>query len=119
LATRGTATGFNSGLWSWSTDGTNFTQFGASTASVSTTFAVATVDFSAVTALNNAPNAFFRYTLSGGTTAAGNNRIDNFQINASAISAVPEPTSMALLTVAGCTGLIAGYRRRKANKTAA
>jgi hypothetical protein len=53
-----------------------------------------------------------------GTTAAyattGTFRLDNI-----AISGVPEPTSIALLSVAGAAGLAASYRRRKAKKSAA
>ena len=56
-----------------------------------------------------------------GTTAAysvnGTFRLDNIAI--SGTSAVPEPTSIALLSVAGFAGLAASYRRRKAKKTAA
>jgi len=84
FATRGTGTGFSSGLWSYSTDGTNFTQepSNTNTALTTTTFVLKTVDFSAVTALNNAPTVYLRYTLSGATGASGNNRIDNLQLNA-------------------------------------
>jgi len=53
-----------------------------------------------------------------GTTAAystgGTFRLDNISI-----SGVPEPTSIALLSVAGVAGLAASYRRRKAKKSAA
>lgn len=56
-----------------------------------------------------------------GTTAAysvnGTFRLDNIAING--ITAVPEPTSIALLSVAGFAGLAASYRRRKAKKSAA
>ncbi len=56
-----------------------------------------------------------------GTTAAystgGTFRLDNISINGT--TAVPEPTSIALLSVAGVAGLAASYRRRKAKKSAA
>jgi hypothetical protein len=56
-----------------------------------------------------------------GTTAAygtgGTFRLDNISINGT--SAVPEPTSIALLSVAGFAGLAVSYRRRKAKKSAA
>jgi hypothetical protein len=56
-----------------------------------------------------------------GTTAAystgGTFRLDNIAI--SGITTVPEPTSIALLSVAGFAGLAASYRRRKAKKSAA
>jgi hypothetical protein len=50
-------------------------------------------------------------------STAGTFRLDNISINGT--SAVPEPTSIALLSVAGFAGLAANYRRRKAKKSAA
>lgn len=109
FATRGTATGFDTGTWSWSTDGVNYTTLtGVNTATRNTTFAVQTVDFSSVSALDNAPNAYLQYTLSGATTSGGNNRLDNVQFNA---MVVPEPSTLALAAVAGLL-LAAGARRR-------
>lgn len=117
FATRGTTTGFNSGVWSWSLNGSSFTVIpGVNTATTSTTFATTSVDLSSINALDNAATVFFRYTLSGGTGSSGNNRIDNFQINASQITAVPEPTSMALVGVALAGGLLRTYRRKKSAK---
>jgi hypothetical protein len=106
FATRGTSTGFTIGLWSYSTDGgTSFTAAGLpNTATASTTFALATADFSGITAVENASNVIFRYTLDGATGASGNNRIDNIQINA-----IPEPAA-ALLGALG--GLVLLRRRR-------
>ena len=104
-AHRGTATGFNAGGWSYSTDGTTFTALaGSPTPTVNTTFALATADFSAITALDNATTVTLRYTLSGATAATGNNRIDNLQVNA-----VPEPAAAVL----GSLGLLVLLRRRR------
>jgi hypothetical protein len=50
----------------------------------------------------------------GGYSTTGTFRLDNI-----AIRGVPEPTSIALLSVAGFAGLAANYRRRKATKSAA
>ena len=47
-------------------------------------------------------------------STAGTFRLDNISI-----SGVPEPTSLALLSVAGFAGLAANYRRRKSKKSAA
>ncbi|MBI3853461.1 MAG: PD40 domain-containing protein [Verrucomicrobia bacterium] len=98
--TRGTSTGFTSGTWAWSTDGINYTTLtGVNTATTNTTFSTATADFSAATGSNNAATAYLRYTLSGATTAGGNNRIDNVQLNASPL--VPQdlgPHALAGLT---------------------
>jgi len=107
FAGRGTATGFNTGSWSWSTDGINFNPIGGNTATVSTTFALLTQDFSAADGLDQAASVTLRYTLTGATSNSGNNRIDNLQINA---SPVPEPSS----SVAMLTGLaLLGWRRRR------
>lgn len=79
--TRGSGTGFSQGTWSWSTNGTTFTQVpGVNTATQNTAFAARTVDFSAFAALNNASTVVLRYTLSGATSTNGNNRIDDFSI---------------------------------------
>jgi hypothetical protein len=80
FARRGTSTGFTTGLWSYSTDGTTFTQFGSNTATTSTTFGSATQQTTA--ALNGAATAYLRYTLSGATNTSGNNRIDNLTFTA-------------------------------------
>ena len=108
FATRGTSTGFDTGIWSWSTDGTIFTVVaGVNTATRSTTFALATVDLSAIDDIDNAASVTLRYTLSGASGSGGNNRIDNVQINA---TPVPEPSASALLALAAL-GL--GVRRRR------
>ncbi len=106
FATRGTSTGFNTGTWSWSTDGLSFTSVTGNTATTSTTFALATLDLSAVDAIDNSPSVTLRYTLSGASSSSGNNRIDNLQINA---SAVPEPSVPAAL---GLGYLLLARRRR-------
>ncbi|MEK0448076.1 MAG: hypothetical protein RL088_344 [Verrucomicrobiota bacterium] len=83
LFTRGTTTGYNSGTWSWSADGANFTAIqGLNTASRSGSFQTVplTVDVSAVGDLNNLPSIILRYTLSGATDPAGNNRIDDLTV---------------------------------------
>ena len=110
FATRGTATGFNSGVWSWSTDNSTYTTLaGVNTATRTTTFGVATADFSTELGLNDSATAYLQYTLSGATSSSGNNRLDNIQFNATPI---PEPTSLSLL---GGIGLLAWQiiRRRK------
>lgn len=104
FATRGTSTGYDSGIWSWSIDGTNFTPVSGNTATRNTTFALTSVDFSAVDDLDGAAAVTLRYTLAGATSASGNNRIDNLQINT-----VPEPAA----TLLGAFGLIGLLRRRR------
>lgn len=121
FATRGTGTGFDTGTWSWSTDGLSFTALdGVNTATQMTTYSLATADFSGVSGLTDASDAFFRYTLDGATTASGNNRIDNLQINASgaSITAVPEPGSIAILCLAVGIATGGGRIRRRAAQRA-
>jgi hypothetical protein len=105
FATRGTGTGFNAGQWAWSNDGASFTDIGGNTATTSTSFGLASVDMSAADAIEGDATVFLRYTLDGATTASGNNRIDNLQLNA-----VPEPATLALFAAGGCALLM---RRRK------
>jgi len=108
FATRGTSTGFNAGQWSYSTNGTSFTDFGSNTATTSTSFALASPG--TTTGLDNAATAFLRYTLDGASSVSGNNRIDNLQI-----TAVPEPSTWALIGI-GAFVMIWNLRRRRALK---
>lgn len=86
FATRGTATGFDTGLWSFSTDGANFTALtGINTATRNTTFLTRSVDFSPFASLNNAAEVVVRYTLSGATSDGGNNRLDNLVFQATTL----------------------------------
>lgn len=111
FATQGSNEGFNAGTWAWSVDGSSFMNLeGVNTAST-TSYSLATVDFSSVSGLTDASDAFFRYTLDGATSTNGNNRIDNLQINAT-MTAVPEPGSTALLSMIGGAGAI-GHRMRR------
>ena len=113
FATRGTATGFDNGTWSWSTDNLTYTALvGVNTATHSTTFALApVVDFSAISAIDNQSTVYLEYTLSGATSTSGNNRIDNLTVSA---TAVPEPTSIALAALGGFSILgISIFRKQK------
>ncbi len=81
FATRGTSTGYTTGTWAWSTDSVTFhTLAGVNTATTGTTFVNRTVDFTG-TGVDNAPIVTLRYTLSGATGTAGNNRIDNLALS--------------------------------------
>lgn len=89
-ATRGTATGFNTQTWSWSTDGTDFTDFW--TVNDISTSAFQARSFSGLTTLDDAENAFVRVTFEGASASTGNNRLDNITF-----AAVPEPSVVLLL----------------------
>ena len=81
--TRGTATGYTTGTWSWSVDGTTFTTIaGLNTVLTASEFAPlpTIVDFSNIPAIHNAASVTLRYTLTGATGATGNNRIDDVKI---------------------------------------
>ncbi len=95
--------GFNNNQFSWSTDGTNFTNFGAAF-DPGTAFGIITFDLSAVNALNHAAFVALRITFNGATSNGGHNRIDNIQLNA--IRAVPEPTRLGVAMLLSLTGLI-------------
>lgn len=105
FAVRGTSSGFDSGLWSYSVDGVDFIASGDNTASRATSFSLATV---ATAGLDGATTAYLRYTLDGATTAAGNNRIDNLTLSATVI---PEPGTYALLFGSAILGMVALRRR--------
>lgn len=78
------ATGFTTGTWSYSLDGTTFNPItGGAIPVTSSTFAVKTLDLSTLNDLDGAATVTLRYTLSGATGAGTNNRIDNLLVTAS------------------------------------
>ena len=84
FACRGTATGFNSHVWAYSTNGTTFTDLpGNNTSSRESTYALKTVDFTGFTAIDDQPVVYIRLTVDGATSGSGNNRFDNIKIDAS------------------------------------
>lgn len=104
-AQRGTSTGYNSRVFEYSVDGgDNWTDVGAYTGSagaLSATWTLVSIDLSAVSGLDNNPDAMFRLTYSGASSSSGNNRWDNFYVQGTLI---PEPSTCALLFVGlfGC-----------------
>lgn len=110
-ATQATNTGFSLQTWSYSLDGTLFTDFdtfapgGGSGGTVTyATNGVVTLDTAALSVLDNEAAVYIGVTFSGASASSGNNRLDNIQF-----TAVPEP-SAALL---GGLGLLALLRRRR------
>jgi endonuclease I len=93
FTTRGTSSGFSTGTWSYSVAGGGFTTIaGVNTATTSTTYALATVNLTAINAVDGQSDVRLRYTLSGATSAVGNNRIDNLQVNATQTNDTTPPT---------------------------
>jgi len=82
FATRGTSTGFNTHQWAWSTDNVSYTNFGTNTVNNTSTFLLRTLDLGAIDALDQAVEVYIRLTVSGATSATGNNRLDNIVLDA-------------------------------------
>ena len=82
-ATQKTTTGFSSQVWEYSTNGTTWTA-AQTISTIPAAFAVTTL--TTITGLDNASTAYLRLSLTGATATAGNNRIDNIQLNASSSS---------------------------------
>jgi hypothetical protein len=72
-ATQRTSSGFTTQQWAWSIDGTSWTDIDAITPPSS--FALRSL--APLTALDSAVDAYLRMTVTGSTTATGNNRLDN------------------------------------------
>lgn len=106
-ASQRTNSGFTSQAWSYSTDGVNWTDH--QTVS-NLPLAFATQTLGAITGLDGATDAYLRLTLTGASSATGNNRLDNIQFNA---TAVPEPTSMLLAGSVALGGVFLRLRRKR------
>jgi len=89
-ATQRSGTGFTTHLWETSPDGSIWTAAETKTITA-TSFAATTL--TTITSLDNASTAYLRLTVTGATATAGNNRLDNIQLNATA--AVTAPTVSA------------------------
>jgi hypothetical protein len=113
LTAQRTSAGFTEQAWQWSLDGLSYNPIGSFFAgtnpgNIRDTFAnTGVLSFSGITGLNNATTAHVRVTFTGATSGSGNNRMDNVQFNA-----VPEPSTYALLALAGA-GLAGHLMRRR------
>jgi hypothetical protein len=105
-ASRGTATGFTTHIWDYSTDnGATWHALNTHAATMTATWAVHTVAIGDVFAGTSGHESnLLRLTVDGSTNTGGNNRIDNMQIN----GILPEPATLVLLAIGG----LALIRRR-------
>ncbi|MGA0848654.1 MAG: DNA/RNA non-specific endonuclease, partial [Chthoniobacterales bacterium] len=100
-AAQRTSTGFTSQTWEYSPDGVTWTPLATldSTTITSSFASTGVITLPAVTALDNAPEAYLRVTVNGATATSGNNRIDNIQLVAGDYAS-PDTTA-PVITVAG------------------
>jgi len=101
-----TAGASSSQTWAWSLNNSTFTALGTQPSALGGTFATRTADFSGVTALNGQTDVYLR--LSFGEKDA----FDNIQV-----TAVPEPTNMALALFGVGFAAVAMLRKLKAESS--
>ncbi len=95
-AARRSATGFNSQVWEFSTNGVDWQPL-QTVDSITDSYAMVALE--TTTALDNAANAYLRLTVSGASTSGGNNRLDNIQFVAGNYT-LPDTTA-PVITVLG------------------
>ncbi|HEY5296762.1 MAG TPA: hypothetical protein VIK59_02455 [Verrucomicrobiae bacterium] len=121
FATRGSSTGFNTHVWSYSTDGTTYvTLTGNNTAVTTSDFVTKTVDFTSFSALNDDASIFIKLTVNGAGSSSGDNVFDNIQFNAETyIAVIPEPAEYGLISAIGLLGICGAgiWRKQRAAST--
>jgi hypothetical protein len=112
-------TGFTFALMQFSIDGTTFSDIPPGPPPFpgppTNTFNTYTISFGGSSVWNN-PNFAFRLILNGASNADGNVRFDNIVVEGTPIGpAIPEPTTMLLLST-GLAGIAARNLRRRKNR---
>ncbi len=79
-AAQRSATGYTAHAWEYSTNGTNWIPVQVVNPIPA---AFGTITLTTITGLDNAADAYLRFSASGATAVAGNNRLDNIQLSAS------------------------------------
>jgi hypothetical protein len=110
-ATRISASTTGTETWSYSLDGTNFSSLTSLTSLSQGSFGTQTLNLSSLSgsALDNQSSFYLRMTIGTGTSASY--AFDNFQLTGTA-SAIPEPSTFALLGGLGALGFGLSRRRR-------
>lgn len=118
-AQRGTSSGFTTETWSYSTNGTDFTEVETITGTNQTEFLLRTVYFSAAV-LNDAAEVYIKLTVDGATNATGNNRIDNvvFRANVSGPDVYPPHISNVTVTDSNAVAVVFNEELDNATATA-
>lgn len=118
FASRRSFTSFEDVAVDYSTDGVNFTSFAGNFAGprgdrndlVGNPFTLKTIDLTGL-GFQQVPTAFVRLTFSGATSGSAAFDIDNVAVNA---ATVPEPASLALVSLGCGLGVVLKKRRRRA-----
>lgn len=109
---RSDAESFTSGIWSYSTNGVNFTTLpGVNTCSDSlqTYASRQVVDFSGIGSLDNAPSITLRYTLTGAALPDEFVTIDNLQINATPLPCPADIDGNGIVNIADLLAVISNW----------
>ena len=117
LSAQRSSTGFTNQLWEYSANGgtswSNVGSFasGTTAGTLASSFATSGVlSLPTFSGLDGIADARVRVTFTGASASAGNNRLDNIQLNA---VAVPEPSSGVLLVLGGAALLAVRSLRNK------
>ena len=103
FATRRSGSGAGTQTWSYSTNGSTYTLFTTVTPNNGDP-ALATLDFTATTGVNNNPNFKLKVEFSQGSgSTVGNNRFDNFTVQGSSIGGGDSVAPIATITPANAT----------------
>ncbi|HSW47437.1 MAG TPA: PEP-CTERM sorting domain-containing protein [Phycisphaerae bacterium] len=103
-ATRGTSTGFGTHAYEYSTNGgSTWTSAGSQAANKTTTWSTLSLNLGNVfNATRGAEMNLIKITVSGATSATGNNRFENMLITGEIVpEIVPEPATLGLLALGG------------------
>lgn len=111
-ATRISGSSTGTETWSYSLDGTNFSALTSLTSLSAGSFGLQTLNLSSLSgsALDNQSAFHLRMTIGNGTTSSY--AFDNFQLTGTT-TAVPEPSTYALLGGVGALGLAMASRRKR------